>query len=95
MSPDIPYSGRFTGPKGATKFFEAIGGNIDVKVFDIEHYIGDGEHVVAMGAWSGVARTTGRGFDSRLALYFQVRGGKIVRFLGHEDTGVTAAALRG
>ena len=95
MAPDIPYSGQFTGPTGATKFFEAMGSNVDVKAFDVERYIGEGEHVVAMGAWSGVSRKTGRGYSSRLALYFQVRSGKIVRFLGHEDTALMAAAVRG
>ena len=48
-SPDIPYTGQFTGPKGVTKFFDAIGGNLDIKVFDVERYVADGEHVVASG----------------------------------------------
>src|SRR5438093_11734520 len=83
-SPDIPYCGQFTGPQGAMKFFEAIGGNLDIKAFDIERYVGDGEHVVAIGTWSGLARKTGRHFTARLALYFQVRDGKIIRAMGHE-----------
>jgi ketosteroid isomerase-like protein len=93
-SPEVPYAGQFTGPAGAGQFLDAIVGALDIKVFEFERLIGDGEHVVALGHWSGVARQTGRGFSARLALYFQVRDGRIVRTLGHEDTAVTAAALR-
>src|SRR5262245_310467 len=94
MSAEIPYAGQFTGPAGAKAFMEAIGAHLDIKAFEFERFVGDGEHVVALGHWSGAARQTGREFDARLALYFQVRNGKIVRAMGHEDTAVTAAALR-
>ena len=40
------------------------------------------------------ARGTGKRWDSHVALYFRVRGGKIVEFRGHDDTAVTAAALK-
>lgn len=94
MAPDIPYAGQFAGPSGAAEFFDALGRNLDVTSLDIERYIGDGEHVVVIGGWSGVSRNTGRHYNSRLALYFQVRNGKIVRFVGHEDTALMAAAVR-
>ena len=95
LSPEVPYGGQFTGPAGAAKFFESIGTNIDVKIFEVERYVSEGEHVVALGNWSGVARKTGGSYSARFALYFQARGGKIIRFTGHEDTAVTAIAFRG
>jgi ketosteroid isomerase-like protein len=95
MAPDVPYAGRFTGSAGAAKFFEAIGTHLEVKVFDVNHYVSEGEWVVAMGSWAGVVRKTGRSYDSRVALTFQVRNGRIIRFVGYEDTGLMAAAVRG
>ena len=95
MAPGVPYAGEFHGPAGAAKFFDAIGAHVEVQVFEMSRYVGDGEWVIAMGHWAGVVRKTGRRYESRLALAFQVRHGKIVRFTGYEDTGLITAALRG
>jgi ketosteroid isomerase-like protein len=94
MGPDVPYAGQFTGPQGALKFLEAINANLDIKTFAFDRYVADGEHVVALGNWSGVVRKTGKSYDARLALYFQVREGKFLRFTGYEDTAILAAAVR-
>ena len=95
MGPDVPFAGQFTGPQGALKFLEAIGANLEVKTFEFDRYVYDGEHVVALGHWSGVVRKNGKDYDARLALYFQVRNGKFLRFVGYEDTAILAAAVRG
>ena len=94
-APDLPYSGSFTGPGGAAKFLEAIGSNLDVTRFEFDRYVGDGDEVVALGRWGGTVKANGRPYDSRLALRFQVRDGKIARFVGYEDTALVASALRG
>jgi len=95
MGPDVPFAGQFTGPQGALKFLEAIGASLDIKAFEFDRYVGDGEHVVALGHWSGIVRANGKPYDARLALYFQVRDSQIVRFVGYEDTAILAAAVRG
>lgn len=95
MGPDVPYAGQFTGPQGALKFLEAIGANLDIQTFEFDRYVGDGEHVVALGRWSGIVRKNGKPYDSRLALAFQVRDGKFLSFVGYEDTAIMAAAVRG
>jgi hypothetical protein len=95
MGPDVPFAGQFTGPQGALKFIEAIGANLDVRTFEFDRYVAEGEHVVALGHWSGVVRKNGKGYHARLALYFHVRHGKFLRFVGYEDTAVLSAAVRG
>ena len=93
-APELPYAGTFTGPAGAQKFFDGMLSALTPSRLDIDHWLCEGEHVVAMGSWAGTGRHTGKSFESHLALYFRVRDGKVIAFRGHDDTAVIAAALR-
>ena len=53
-----------------------------------------GDEVVATGAWSGIARPTGRSFASDWGMVFGLRGGKITSFRVVEDTAGLSAAFR-
>ncbi len=94
-SPDLPYAGEFKGPAGAGQFFDRMLGALAPDRLTIDRWVCEGDDVVAMGSWAGAARKSGKRFDSRCALYFRVRDGKVVEFRGHDDTAVIAAALRG
>ena len=93
-APELPYAGEFRGRAGTAKFFDAMLGALEPNRLHIDRWVCEGEDVVAMGAWGGKARATGKLFESHLALYFRVRDGKVVEFRGHDDTAVAAAALR-
>jgi ketosteroid isomerase-like protein len=94
-APELPYAGEFKGRSGATAFFNAMLGVLEPNRLDIDRWVCEGEDVVAIGSWGGKARATAKSWESRLALYFRVRDGKIIDFRGHDDTAVTSAALRG
>ena len=93
-APELPYAGTFKGREGASKFFDAMLAVLEPNRLEADLWVCEGEHVVAMGSWGGKARGTGKSFESHLALYFRVRDGKVIEFRGHDDTAVTAAALR-
>ncbi len=93
-APELPYAGSFKGRAGWSDFFDAMLAVLEPGRLDVDLWVCQGEHVVAIGSWGGKARTTGKSFDSHLALYFRVRDGKVIDFRGHDDTAVTAAALR-
>jgi uncharacterized protein len=93
-TPELPYAGTFKGRAGAGKFFDAMLGVIEPNRVDIDLWVCEGEDVVALGSWGGKAHNSGKSFESHLALYFRVRDGKVIDFRGHDDTAVTAAALR-
>lgn len=93
-TPELPYAGEFKGRAGAEKFFNAMLGALEPNRLDVDLWVCEGEDVVAIGSWGGKARATGKSWESYSALYFRVRGGKIIAFRGHDDTAVTAAALR-
>jgi ketosteroid isomerase-like protein len=94
LSPELPYSGKMTGPAEISRFFKGIAESLDVRVFNPARYVAEGDDVVAIGDWSGFARATGKPYHSHFALLFTVRNGKVVNYLGSEDTAITAAALR-
>jgi ketosteroid isomerase-like protein len=94
QAPELPYSGYLDGRAGARKFFDSMLQVLEPNQLEADLWVCEGEHVVAMGTWGGKARNTGKSWRSHLALYFRVRDGKIIEFRGHDDTAVTAAALR-
>ena len=94
LAPGLPYSGVFKGAQGAGQYFSGIAEALAPNGVDVDLYVSEGEHVVAVGSWSDIAKASGKPFKSPLALYFRFRNGKMIDFRGHEDTGVTLAAMR-
>lgn len=94
LAPELPYAGNHEGRAGASQFFSGMLAALEPNRLDVDLWVSEGEHVVAIGSWGGKARTTGKRFESTFALYFRVRDGKVIDYRGHEDTAVTAAALR-
>jgi uncharacterized protein len=93
-SPEIPHSGVYTGKDAVTRFFNDLGGALDVTSFDPATYLASGDEVMTTGAWSCVARATGKAFTAQWAMRFLLRDGKVCFARVYEDTAVTAAALR-
>jgi ketosteroid isomerase-like protein len=91
---ELPYAGRFRGRDGLDRFFDGMLGALAPERLAIDQWVCEGDDVVAIGTWAGKARHTGKPWESHFALYFRVRGGKVVDFRGHDDTAVLAAALR-
>lgn len=91
---DVPYAGAYKGVDGVGQFFGRIGASVEVRMWEPRHVLDAGDDVVAWGAWSGVAKPTGRSFASDWAMLFTVRAGKIAAFRVVEDTADLAAAFR-
>jgi ketosteroid isomerase-like protein len=75
-------------------FFNKLGSSVEVQSFTPQRYVREGDEVVAMGVWSGKARSTGKSFTARWAMYWRVKDGKAIEYDNYEDSGVTAAAFR-
>jgi ketosteroid isomerase-like protein len=93
QSPELPYSGIFRGKAEVKKFFAGIG-QAEVSSFEPQEYLNAGNNVVVIGRWAGKVRKSGKSFQTKWALVFEVVDGKIRRFRDFEDTAGTAAAFR-
>jgi ketosteroid isomerase-like protein len=91
---EVPYAGAYKGPQGVAQFFTRVGENIEVTSWQPVHVLAAGDEVVATGAWTGKARSTGRTFGGDWAMVFGLRDGKIASFRVVEDTAQLAAAFR-
>ena len=60
-----------------------------------ESYVVEGERVVALGAYAGTYKATGRAMHAPFAHLWTVRGGRIVGFVQYTDTAKVLEAMQG
>lgn len=87
-SPSIPWTGKRSKPAEVADYLRTLAANIvpEENVDEIETIVYDGDHAVMLGRFGRVARTTGRRYEMAVAMHFQVRGDKIVKFRLFEDS---------
>jgi ketosteroid isomerase-like protein len=77
------------------RYFELLGGTIEMQVFEVSDYAAMGEHVYATLHMEAVVRATAMRFNfGEVIHHFTLRGGKVVRWRGSEDTALTANLFR-
>ena len=88
------YPGTFIGPDAVlSNVFARIGGEWDGFRVEPAEYLDAGDHVVALGRYSGTYRATGRAMSAAFAHVWTVRDGRVVRFRQYADTRKMAEAL--
>ena len=88
----IPYSGRRTGRTQVLAFFEALATTLHGMKLTPEHTIAQGNLVASIGRFAGTVTATGKSFDSAIAHFFEIRDGKVARFVDFGDTAAIAEA---
>ena len=79
-APRIPYGGNFQG-KGASRFFQLLKDTIDVTQFEAKEYVeSENGDVVAFGVYAGKGKKTGKTFESKWAMYWKFKNGKVSYF---------------
>jgi len=91
----VPYTGKRKGVAQVKEFFEGLAGTQTDKKLTMEPLMSQGDQVAGLGRYSATVTATGRGFDTPVAHFFTVRGGKICRFVNLADTAAIAEAYRG
>ena len=102
LAPDVrwevvegfPYSGAYVG-------LDAVIGDFFGRLFQVfesfvavgSEFFESGDHVIALGTYTGRAKITGKDFTARFAHVWTVRGGKIVRLQQCADTVQVTRAL--
>ena len=91
---NVPLGGERRGRDGVAGFFALLAENQEAQQFEPQHFIAQGERVVALGRYTWRVKKTGRTFSSEWAHVFTIREGKIVGFQEYLDTAVAVAAYR-
>lgn len=89
-----PSAGTYVGAEDiVANVFKPARAEWDGFKVEPETFVGDGDHVVSLGWYSGTYKKTGRSIRARFAHWYTVADGKIVRFEQVADTGKVDEAL--
>ena len=92
----FPYGGVYVGPDDVLhNFFDRLFQDCESFVAVGSEFFESGDHVIALGAYTGRAKATGRDFTARFVHVWTLQGGKIVRLQQCADTVQVARALAG
>jgi ketosteroid isomerase-like protein len=102
LAPDIrwevvegfPYSGVYVGLDDVLRnFFGRLFHDFENFVAMGKEFFESGDRVIALGSYTGRAKTTGKEFTARFAHVWTLQGGKIVRLQHCADTAQVTRAL--
>jgi ketosteroid isomerase-like protein len=90
----FPYAGTYHGPQAVLEnVLGRIGSEWDGFRADLERIVGDGDHAVGVGTYSGTYKATGKSFSARFAHAYEVKDSKITRFEQIVDSAEVQKAL--
>ena len=90
----VPAAGERRGRDEVGQFFSALDESQEVKEFEPQEFVAQGEKVIVLGQYRWRVKSTGREFASDWAHVFTLRDGKVVGFKEYYDTGACADAYR-
>jgi uncharacterized protein len=92
---DVPLFGTFRGKTGVQEWLGTLGKNVQFRAFEPREYIAQGDKVVVLLHGESTITHNNRDVVSDAVHVLTVRGGKIARFVGNDDTAAIADAYRG
>ena len=95
-SRECPWNGNFSGKAGLPGFFEAVGGELDIKVFEVKAMAAAGSSVAVWLRVESTVRKTGRALRNDVVHFWSFNErGQITRYRHFNDTAAELAAWRG
>lgn len=89
---DAPFLGVRNGKAGVQDFFRLLGEAHEIHVFEPKRFVGGEDKVFVWGHYRWTMRKSGVSKHSDWLHELTVRDGKLVSWLGHNDTAMLAAA---
>lgn len=90
---ELPWAGTYIGGEGVDRFFEIVGGLIEVEEFEAREFIDAGETVVVLGTSTARVLATGARYTTNWSNTFTLRDGRICRLLDLYETGTVLLTL--
>jgi uncharacterized protein len=91
----LPFAGSWRGIAGIAEFERQLNATMRYDRVELRRYLVSGDDVAAIFIGSGVARATGRPFQSEIVRLYTFRDGKVVSVRNFFDTAAYVAAVRG
>lgn len=91
LDPIVPWAGEFHGKHDASRYFQALGGSVEVADHPINDIVAQGDTVVATGSVSFRVRATGKAGSSSWVYIFKLANGQVHSFDQFNDTGLAEA----
>src|SRR5580704_4518011 len=88
----VPFTGERRGIEETMGFFTALGATQSGMKLTTDEFVAQGDRVATYGRYSGAVTATGKKFDSPVGHFFQIRDGKVCRFVNMGDTAAYAEA---
>lgn len=88
------YSGTYQGPSNVADFFRKLNGNVEIEAFEPREFVAEADRVLVTGWSRGRVKSTGRLFNNRWVMAFNIRDGKVAKFEEYADTQALAAAYK-
>jgi hypothetical protein len=82
----VPFGGKWQGKEEVKKFFGVMHDTVQVKGFQLEEFLADGNKVIVIGHMKGVALPTGKEYENDLVAVWTVENGKIKGMRDFMDT---------
>lgn len=91
LDPVVPWAGDFKGKEEVSRFFQALGGSVEVTGHPVNSIVTQGDTVVAMGDVSFRVRETGKAGSSSWVYIFKLADGRVQSYDQFNDAGLAAA----
>jgi ketosteroid isomerase-like protein len=90
----LPFAGTWQGLEGIVEFQRRLDDTMQYDRVELRRYVVSGDDVAAVFFGAGVARATGRPFESEIVRLYTFRDGKVVSVRNYYDTAAYVAAIR-
>ena len=91
----LPFAGTWRGIAGIAEFERRLDAAMRYDRVELRRYLVSGDDVAVLFLGAGVAKATGRPFESEIVRVYTFRGGKVLRVRNYYDTAAYVAAVRG
>ena len=91
LDPIVPWAGEFAGKDNVARFFQALGGSVEVSDHPVNGIVAQGDTVVAMGDVSFSVRETGKTAASSWVYIWKLANGQVQSYDQFNDAGLAEA----
>jgi uncharacterized protein len=87
----VPWAGEYSGKHDAARFFQALGGSVEVTDHPVNAIVAQGDTVVATGDVSFHVRENGKAGSSKWVYIWKLANGQVQSYDQFNDTGLAEA----